>query len=80
MEKKLFKGFLVGRNNVEIGILQYVDDTIFFREASMENVKAIKVILRSFCCSILSVSIYHGRRSYIRVKSYDRWNFREPSI
>jgi len=48
LEKKLFKGFLVGRNNVEISILQYVDDAIFFGEASMENVKAIKVILRSF--------------------------------
>ena len=43
-----FKGFMVGRNLVEINILQYVDDTIFFGEASMENVRAIKVMLRSF--------------------------------
>lgn len=48
MEKKLFKGFSIGRNNVEISILQYADDTIFFGETSMENVKAIKVILWSF--------------------------------
>jgi len=38
----------VGTNNVEVSILQYADDTIFFGEASMENVKAIKDILRSF--------------------------------
>ena len=38
----------MGANNVEINILQYADDTIFFGEAIMENVNAIKVILRSF--------------------------------
>ena len=48
VEKNLFRGFLVGRNNVEISILQYANATIFFGEASMKNVKAIKVILRSF--------------------------------
>ena len=31
-----------------VDVLQYADDTIFFGEASMENVKAVKVILRSF--------------------------------
>ena len=30
VKKNLFKGFSVGSNNVEIGILQYADDTIFF--------------------------------------------------
>ena len=39
---------LLRTNNEEISILQYADDTIFFGEASMENVKAIKVILRTF--------------------------------
>ena len=29
MEKNLFRGFLVGRNNVKIRILQYAEDTIF---------------------------------------------------
>ena len=29
-------------------VLQYADDTVFFGEASMENVKAVKVILRRF--------------------------------
>ena len=46
--KGLFRGFPVGRNKLEIGILQYADDTIFFGEASMQNVRAIKTILRTF--------------------------------
>ena len=44
----MYKGFQVGSNNVDISILQYADDTIFFGEATMENVKAIKTILRTF--------------------------------
>ena len=33
---------------MDISLLQYADDTIFFGKASLENVKAIKVLLRSF--------------------------------
>ena len=47
-EKNLFEGFLVGRNNVDISLLQYVDDTIFFGKTSMANVKTIKVMLKRF--------------------------------
>jgi len=46
--KNLYREFLEGSNNVNISILQYADDTIFFGEASMRNVKAIKAILRTF--------------------------------
>ena len=48
LDNTQFKGFMVGRNMVEISILQYADNMIFFGEASMENIKAIKVMLRSF--------------------------------
>lgn len=48
MGANLYKGFRVGCNDVCISILQYADDTIFFGEASMDNVKAIKAILRTF--------------------------------
>ena len=47
-KKNLFKGFLVGRDGVEINTLQYVDNMVFFGEATMSNVKAIKAMLRSF--------------------------------
>ena len=46
--KGLFRGFLIGSDKVEVSILQYADDTIFFGEATMENVRAIKTILRVF--------------------------------
>lgn len=48
MERNMLQGFLVGREKVEINILQYADDTIFFGVASMENVRVFKVLLRSF--------------------------------
>lgn len=47
-QENLYKGFQVGRHNVNISILQYANDTIFFGEASMENAIAIKTILRVF--------------------------------
>jgi len=46
--RNLYNGFTVGSNNVDISILQYADDTIFYGEASMMNIKAIKAILRAF--------------------------------
>ena len=33
-----YKGLLVGKDGIEISILQYADDTIFFSEASVQNV------------------------------------------
>ena len=38
--ENLYKGYSVGSKNVSISILQYADDTIFFLEASMVNVRA----------------------------------------
>ena len=48
LKKGLFRGFLCGKNKVEVSLLQYADDTIFFGEASMDNVRAIKAMLRAF--------------------------------
>ncbi|XP_006590126.1 uncharacterized protein [Glycine max] len=48
LDKNLFSSFLVGKNNIPVNILQYADDTIFFGEATWQNVKIIKSILRSF--------------------------------
>jgi len=48
MDKNLFQSFSVGRNEVKVSILQYANDTLFLGKASMENVKVINVILRSF--------------------------------
>ena len=48
IEKSLFNSFLVRKKHTPVNILQYADDTIFFGEATMQNVKTIKSILRSF--------------------------------
>ena len=48
VSQNCFRSLLVGKNKVPVDVLQYADDTVFFGEASMENVRAVKVILRSF--------------------------------
>jgi len=44
LDKGLFSNFCVGKDKTSINILQYADDTIFFGEATMQNVKTIKSI------------------------------------
>ena len=46
--ENMYKGYPVGSKKVDISILQYADDTIFFGEATMENVRALKATLRAF--------------------------------
>ncbi|GJV56566.1 RNA-directed DNA polymerase, eukaryota, reverse transcriptase zinc-binding domain protein [Tanacetum coccineum] len=41
VEKGIFKGIKVGRNNVVVSHLQYADDAIFFGEWNGENAKAL---------------------------------------
>ena len=58
----MFEGFLVGRNNVHINLLQNIDDTVFFRKATMAYVKAIEVMLRSFgLVSSLKINIVKNK-------------------
>ena len=48
VSQNCFRSLLVGKNKVPVDVLQYADDTVFFGEASMENVRAVKVILKRF--------------------------------
>ncbi|KAL8503040.1 hypothetical protein ACS0TY_021965 [Phlomoides rotata] len=48
VEKDRFSPCLVGSKKVEVSILQYADDTIFFGEAKTKNIHIIKCILRIF--------------------------------
>ena len=48
LDKSFYSSLLVGEDNIPVNILQYADDTIFFGDASVQNVKTIKSILRSF--------------------------------
>nr|KYP45153.1 Putative ribonuclease H protein At1g65750 family [Cajanus cajan] len=55
----LFRGIKVGSKGELVNILQYADDTIFVGEASVENVRTLKVILRGFeLASGLKVNFY----------------------
>jgi hypothetical protein len=44
----LYRGFAVGGSSVAISHLQYADDTLCIGEASVENLWALKAILRGF--------------------------------
>ncbi|GLT38046.1 hypothetical protein SLA2020_238050 [Shorea laevis] len=48
IEKELYKGVLIGDEEVMVTHLQFVDDTIFFGEASEDNKRVIKCIMRTF--------------------------------
>ncbi|WJX67033.1 hypothetical protein P8452_51532 [Trifolium repens] len=48
VELNRFKGFRVGRRGVVISHLQYADDTLCIGEATLENLWALKAILRGF--------------------------------
>jgi len=47
-EDRLFTGLKIARKEVELGILQFADDTVFFCEDSYSNVVTLKSILRGF--------------------------------
>jgi hypothetical protein len=48
VDLELFRGFSVGSNPMVISHLQYADDTLCIGEASVENLWALKAILRGF--------------------------------
>ena len=72
-KKNLFKGFLVGRDGLEISILQYADDSVFFSEATRSNVKAIKAMLRSFELVKLRLKINFAKNNFGAFRRLDRW-------
>nr|GFC91674.1 LINE-1 reverse transcriptase like [Tanacetum cinerariifolium] len=48
MEKGIFRGVVVGDNNVLVPHLQYTDDTIFFGYWDKDNAKSLMCILKCF--------------------------------
>ena len=68
--KSLFKGFCMGKDNIEVNLLQYVNDTIFVGEISWRNVMTIKYILRNFKLVFgLKVNFLKSRFGGIRVEN-----------
>nr|GEV22819.1 transposon TX1 uncharacterized [Tanacetum cinerariifolium] len=48
VEKGIFRGVVVGGNNVMVPHLQYTDDTIFFGDWDKDNAKSLMCILKCF--------------------------------
>ena len=72
VEANLYKGFNIGDSEVSIRLLQYADDTIFFGEASMDNLKAIKAILRTFEL-VSGLKINFAKSSFGAFGMNDQW-------
>lgn len=66
-----FKGVRVGKEVVEeVSMLQFVDDTIFMGEASLQNVVVIKCVLRCFeLISGLKVNFHKSKLASIAVEA-----------
>jgi len=72
LDKSLFSSLLVGKNKTPINILQYTDDTIFFGETTMQNVKTIKSMLRSFELAF-GLKINFAKSSFGAIGKFDQW-------
>jgi len=48
IKKNLYCGVEVGIHETKVGLLQFADNTLFMCEASTQNVRVVKAILRSF--------------------------------
>ncbi|KHN19285.1 hypothetical protein glysoja_012205, partial [Glycine soja] len=68
----LYKGFNIASSEISISLLQYADDTIFFGEASMKNVKVLKAILRTFEV-VSGLKINFAKSSFGAFGRDDQW-------
>ena len=78
IKKQLYDEFLVGEKSVPVSILQYADNTIFFGEATMQNVKTIKSILRAFELSS-GLKINYGKSSFGVLGQSKQWKLQAAS-
>ena len=68
----LFKGIEVGSQKVQVNLLQFADDTLFFSSPSYHNVLVIKAILRSFeLVSGLRVNFHKSRVGAVGISELD---------
>ena len=72
LDKSLFNSFLVRKKHTPVNILQYADDTIFFGEATMQNVKTIKSILRSFKL-VSGLKLNFAKSSFGTIGKPEQW-------
>jgi len=68
----VLKGVKVGYKDVDVKLLQFTDDTLFFCQPKLQSILAIKVILRSFeVISSLEVNYHKSHVDTIGVTDVD---------
>jgi len=68
----LLSGLKIGRKEVELCVLQFADDTVFFSEDSYTNVMTLKSILRGFELALgLKIYFHKSKLTGITVQSYN---------
>ncbi|GKV43650.1 hypothetical protein SLEP1_g50914 [Rubroshorea leprosula] len=72
IEKELYKGVLIGNGEVMVTLLQFADDTIFFREASEDNIRVIKCIMRTFELAS-GLKINYGKSQIVGIEVEEGW-------
>ncbi|GKV09210.1 hypothetical protein SLEP1_g20749 [Rubroshorea leprosula] len=73
--KNLYKGVRIGNKEVTVSHLQFADDTIFFGEASKENIQVIKCILRTFELAS-GLKINYGKSQLMGIGVEEDWKKR----
>jgi len=68
LKERLLTGLKFGRDEIELAILQFTDDTVFLCEDSYNNVVTLKAILRGFeVASGLKINFYKSKLAGINV-------------
>ncbi|GKV11959.1 hypothetical protein SLEP1_g23168 [Rubroshorea leprosula] len=73
--KEQYKGVIVGNGAVSVSHLQFVDDMIFFGEATEENIQAIKCIMRIFEL-VSGLKINFGKSQLMGIGVGEEWRAR----
>ncbi|GKV33852.1 hypothetical protein SLEP1_g42302 [Rubroshorea leprosula] len=73
--KEQYKGVIVGNGAVSVSHLQFADDMIFFGEATEENIKAIKCIMRIFEL-VSGLKINFGKSQLMGIGVGEEWRAR----
>ncbi|GKV00002.1 hypothetical protein SLEP1_g12766 [Rubroshorea leprosula] len=79
VDKNLFKGARIGNVDVTVSHLQFADDTIFFGEASKENIQVIKCVLRTFELAS-GLKINYGKSQLMGIGVEEDWQKRMAYI
>ncbi|GKU89787.1 hypothetical protein SLEP1_g3881 [Rubroshorea leprosula] len=74
-EKNMYRGVRIGNGNLLVSHLQFANDTLFFGEASEENIQAIKSIMRTFEL-VSGLKINFGKSQIMGVGTEEGWKER----